>query len=57
MTEDLLKIIRDESQKEISEMDKYNEYADRRNELANLEEIKRILGLPYTRDMELPRKT
>ena len=57
MTEDLLKIIRDESQKEISEMDKYNEYADRRNELANLEEIKIMLGLPYTRDMELPRKT
>ena len=38
-------------------MDKYNEYADRRNELANLEEINKILGLPYTRDMYLPRKT
>ena len=57
MKEELLKIIRDESLKEISEMDKYNEYADRRNELADLEEIKKMFGLPYTRDMELPRKT
>jgi len=57
MTEELLKKIRDESQKEISEMDKYNEYADRRNELANLEEIKKALGLLYNRDMALPRKT
>lgn len=57
MTEDLLKIIRDETLKEINEMDKYNEYADRRNELANLEEINKMLGLPYTRDMYLPRKT
>ena len=57
MTEELLMKIRDESQKEIDGMDKYNEYADRRNELANIEEIKKYLGLPYTRNMELPRKS
>ena len=57
MTEELLKKIRDEVQIEIDGMDKYNEYADRRNEIANLEEIKKMLGLPYTRDMYLPRKT
>lgn len=57
MTEELLNIIRVESQKEINDMDKYNEYADRRNELAILEEVKCRLGLSYTRDMYLPRKT
>ena len=57
MTEELLTKIRDEAQKEIDMLDKYNEYADRRNELANIEEIKRTLGLPYTRNMILPRKT
>ena len=57
MTEELLKKIRDEAQKEIDEMDKYNEYADRRNEIAVLEEIKKMFGLPYNRDMYLPRKT
>lgn len=57
MTEELLKKIRDEAQIEIDGMDKYNEYADRRNELAPLEEIKEMLGLPYTRDMYLTKKT
>lgn len=57
MTEELLMKIRDESQKEIDMMNKYNEYADRRNELANIEEIKRMFGLPYNRDMALPRKS
>ena len=56
MKEELLRKIKDEAQKEIDMMDKYNEYADRRNELANIEEIKKMLGLPYTRNMELPRK-
>ena len=57
MKEELLKRIRDEAQEEINGLSKYNEYADKRNEIAQFEEIKRILGLPYTRNMEFPRKT
>ena len=57
MTEEFLNKIRVESQKEIDLMEKYNEYADRRNELAEFEEIKKRFGLPYNGDMALPRKT
>lgn len=57
MKEELLKRIRDEAQLQIDMLDEYNKYADKRNELAEVEEIKRIMGLPYTRNMELPRKS
>lgn len=57
MTEELLSKIKKESEKKIKELDKYNEYAKLRNYLAEEEEIKRTLGLPYTRNMYLPEKT
>jgi len=57
MTEELLKKIRDEANKEISTLDEYNKYADLRNKKAIEEEIKRQLGLPYNPNMHLPRKT
>lgn len=57
MKEDLLARIKEEATKEISTMDEYNNYAKRRNELAEYEEIKKSLGLPYNRDMYLPEKT
>ncbi len=46
MTEKLLKIIKDEALREINKMSEYNEHADKRNELANLEEINKLLSLP-----------
>lgn len=57
MTEELLKIIKDEANEEIATLDKYNEYADLRNKKAQEEEIKRKLGLPYNPNLAFPRKT
>ena len=57
MTEEILKKIKIESEEQIKGLDKYNEYARLRNKLAEIEEIKASLGLPYTRDMYLPEKT
>jgi len=57
MTEEILTKIKEEATKEISTLGEYNKYAKRRNELAEIEEIKKSLGLPYNRDMYLPPKT
>ena len=57
MTEDFLKILREESQKEISGLKIYNEYARLRNRLAEEEEKKKKLGLPYRNDLWMPEKT
>lgn len=57
MKEDLLARIKEEATKEISTIDEYNNYAKRRNELAEIEEVKKLLGLPYNRNMYLPEKT
>ena len=57
MTEELLTKIKEETKKEINTLDEYNSYAKRRNELAEIEEIKKELGLPYNGNMHLPEKT
>ena len=57
MTEDFLKKIREEAQKEIAELDKYNAYARLRNELAKQEEVNKKLGLPYKNGLWMPEKT
>lgn len=57
MTEGLLLKIRKESEEQIKDLQKYNEYARLRNSLAKQEEIKASFGSPYTRDMYLPEKT
>lgn len=57
MTEELLIKIRKESEEQIKGLEKYNKYARLRNRLAEEEEVKASLGLPYTRDMYLPEKT
>ena len=57
MTEELLKKIKKEAEEKIETLDEFNEYARLRNRLALIEEAKKILGLPYNRDMHLPEKT
>ena len=57
MTEELLIKIRKESEEQIKGLEKYNKYARLRNLLAEEEEVKASLGLPYTRNMHLPEKT
>lgn len=57
MTEELLSKIKKEAEEQIKELDKYNEYARLINRLAEEEEIKRTLGLPYTGNTYLPEKT
>lgn len=57
MTKEMLKKIKEESEKEIAKLDGYNTYARLRNKLAITEEAKASLGLPYNRDMYLPEKT
>ena len=57
MTEDFLKVLREESQKEISRLKIYNEYARLRNRLAEEEKKKKKLGLPYRSDLWMPEKT
>lgn len=57
MTEQLLQKIREESKVEIAGLAEHNEYAKLRNELAIGEEAKRLLGLSYARNMELPEKS
>lgn len=57
MTEEFLKMIRNEAKKEIARLKKYNEYAKLRNQLAEQEEIKKELGLSYRGDLWLPEKT
>lgn len=57
MKEELLIKIREESRKEISTMEEYNQYANRRNQLAEIEEIKAVLGLPHNDNLYLPTKT
>ena len=57
MTEELLRIIKDDANKEIATLKEYNEYADLRNKKAQEEEIKKRFGLPYNPNLALPRKT
>ena len=56
MTEEFLKMIRNEAKKEIVGLKKYNEYAKLRNQLAEQEEIKKELGLSDRGDLWLPEK-
>lgn len=56
MREEILKAIRDEANKEITNLEGYNAYVRFRNELAVSEETTQLLGLPYTRNMKLLEK-
>lgn len=56
MKEELLKIIRDESKKEIINLKSYNAYVRFRNKLAIEEGAKELLGLPHNRNLELVEK-
>lgn len=51
MTEDFLKMIREQTQKEINKLEEYNAYAKLRNQLAEQETIKKELGLPHNSDL------
>ena len=51
MNSDILLKIREEVSRRLETLDKDNEYARRREEVENEEEVKKILGLPYNRSI------
>jgi hypothetical protein len=51
MNSEILLKIREEVNKRLETLDKDNEYARRREEVENEEEVKKILGLPYNRSI------
>ncbi len=57
MKEEFLQMLKEKAQKEIKDLDKYNEYAKIRNKLAEEEDIKKELGVPYRNDLGMPLKT
>ena len=57
MTKEFLEMLREEVKKDILGLRDYNEYARRRNKLAEEEEIKKELGLPYRSNLWIPEKT
>ncbi|MBQ7790079.1 MAG: hypothetical protein IJ399_02325 [Bacilli bacterium] len=51
MNSDILLKIREEVSRRLETLNKDNEYARRREEVENEEEVKKILGLPYNRSI------
>lgn len=51
MKKEILLKIRDEVSKRLETLDSDNEYARRREEVENEEEVKKMLGLPYNRSI------